>query len=226
MKQLFQLLLTVHIAAGFFSLVFFWLPVLVKKGSKLHRKTGKAYVWLMWVVLITAGILSIINASQERYESAILLGFLTLLTGLPLWEGIMVLRQSKQLSLTVMYTRRMLRFFLFVFSMVCIALGIYMQLQDAYSLMMVFGILGALTGKDFLKSSAFLSDNSQPITSHLEGMIVSGIAAHTAFFAFGGSKFLSSILTDGWMIIPWILPTAIGVVCISFYKRKLIAKTQ
>jgi len=52
-------------------------------------------------------------------------------------------------------------------------------------------------------------------------MIVGGIAAYTAFFAFGGATFFGNLFDGYAMIIPWILPTIMGVGLIKWYKRKL-----
>ncbi len=45
-------------------------------------------------------------------------------------------------------------------------------------------------------------------------MIVSGIAAYTAFFAFGARNYMASLLSDDWQILPWVLPTILGVIAI------------
>jgi len=47
-------ILWIHIPCGFLSLILFWIPVGVKKGSPLHRKVGKLYYLTMWIVVITS----------------------------------------------------------------------------------------------------------------------------------------------------------------------------
>jgi len=80
-----SIFLTIHISAGFTSIVLFWLPMLSKKGGKLHVKSGKIYVYAMWVVVITAAMLSVKNVVIGAYGPAIFLGFLSLITSGPLW---------------------------------------------------------------------------------------------------------------------------------------------
>ena len=61
---------------------------------------------------------------------------------------------------------------------------------------------------------------------HYAGMISSGIAAYTAFFAFGGRVFFTNILTNELQLIPWIAPTVIGVVAIQLLDRKYRIKKK
>jgi hypothetical protein len=54
---------------------------------------------------------------------------------------------------------------------------------------------------------------------HLGAMIGSGIAFHTAFAVFGVTR-LFDIGLDGWIaIIPWVAPTAIGILAITIWTR-------
>ena len=52
-------------------------------------------------------------------------------------------------------------------------------------------------------------------------MMTTGIAAYTAFFAFGGGTFLSAYLKGPLMAVPWILPSIIGTVIIVRMKKKM-----
>jgi hypothetical protein len=57
---------------------------------------------------------------------------------------------------------------------------------------------------------------------HIRGTIISGIAAHTAFFAFGGRRLLVDILgmDTSLMFIPWVMPTLLGVIYAKYMRRK------
>jgi hypothetical protein len=52
---------------------------------------------------------------------------------------------------------------------------------------------------------------------HLGSMIGGGIAAHTAFAVFGAGRILPIQLPGAWRIVPWLLPTAIGVPAIFIW---------
>ncbi len=98
MQTLIQLLLYTHILAGFLSLVFFIMPLIYRKGGKQHVKTGKLYVGSMWVVVVTAALLSLKNVIIGQPVMAAFLGFLALITANTLYLGIAALRQKKGMS--------------------------------------------------------------------------------------------------------------------------------
>ncbi|WP_332888707.1 DUF2306 domain-containing protein [Domibacillus epiphyticus] len=52
--EFFQLILILHIIGGFTALFTFWIPVVTKKGGKLHSMSGWGYVGGMIVVAISA----------------------------------------------------------------------------------------------------------------------------------------------------------------------------
>ena len=55
-------------------------------------------------------------------------------------------------------------------------------------------------------------------------MLVSGIAAYTAFFAFGGRVFFESLLTGYWAVLPWVAPTIIGIGAIKYLEKYNLMK--
>ena len=108
MEALDKIILFIHIAIGSISLLIFWIPVFTKKGGKLHNKAGMLYVYTMWIVVITAVFLSIINLIQNDYITAAFLGFLTLLTGHPLWYAVAILKHKKQIPVRLLKIRRVI----------------------------------------------------------------------------------------------------------------------
>lgn len=63
MKQLFDITLIIHIAAGFLALVTGFISMLNSKGGKRHRLTGKIFFGSMTGVFISATILSFIKSN-------------------------------------------------------------------------------------------------------------------------------------------------------------------
>ena len=218
MEILSKVLLLIHIIAGFSSLVLFWIPAFTRKGGEIHNLTGRWYIRGMWTVLATAVVLSIENFVEGDINSAIFLGFLAILTANPLWFGIAVLKNKKSLAPA---TRRMhfyQNLLLFITGLALIIYGI--SLGGNGTLMIIFGVLGASNGGMLLR---LFKNTYQPrpwIVEHLAGMIISGIAAHTAFFAFGGRQLFAEILTGYWMILPWVTPTVVGVFAIRLLEGK------
>ena len=79
METIVKTLLFFHVSSGFISLVLFWLPVFLKKGGKGHVIAGKAYVFFMWIVVISAALLSVKNVIIGKYFMVCFLGFIALL---------------------------------------------------------------------------------------------------------------------------------------------------
>ena len=92
--------------------------------------------------------------------------------------------------------------------------------------MMIFGILGVSDIPAWIKEFKNPPTKVDWLREHYAGMIVSGIAAYTAFFAFGGRRFLDGLLTDYWQVLPWVLPTVMGIVAIRIMDRKNVKKMK
>mgnify|MGYP000435942374 CR=1 FL=1 len=226
MEILVKILLFVHVVAGFSSLVLFWIPAFTKKGGRTHNITGRWYVRGMWTVLITAALLSIKNFIMGNTEIAFLLGFLTILTMNPLWFGDTILKHKKGLSPTARKQYFYQNVVRFVASVGLTIYGVTVGVQNGGTLMIIFGIIGMSNVGLVIKLFKNTYQSQPWIMEHLHGMIVSGIAAHTAFLAFGGRSLLGELLTGQWMIIPWVAPTVIGLITIKLLKRKYARKPK
>ena len=58
------------------------------------------------------------------------------------------------------------------------------------------------------------------MVAHLSAMIGAGIGTHTAFFVFGGSRFLAELLSGQWILIPWVGPGVVGTIATIWLARK------
>jgi len=219
MEAITKVLLAIHVFCGFSSIILFWIPIFLKKGSKNHILVGKVYVLLMWVVVISASLLSIKNIIIGEFVMAAFLGFLAIITANPLWYGIAILKNKKGLSDS--YRKKHLAFntLITLAGVLLFAYGIYLKGEGPGILMLIFGILGMTSGRDVLASYQRKNEKSSWIEEHISGMLVSGIAAYTAFAVFGGSNFFREYLTGYWTIIPWIAPTIVGIIIIRSYKK-------
>lgn len=226
MELLHKILLWIHIPFGFLSLILFWIPIAVKKGSPLHRKVGWYYFITMWIVLVTAALLSITNVILGNYIIAMFLGYLTLITSYPLWYSYEILQQKKIWSDRYFTIRKVFLTILFITGVGMILLGgLKFHFQNIGLVMVFFGVIVLPAGKEVFLSKAEAIDNEDKIKMHIQGTIISGIAAYTAFLAFGGRHFIVEVLhLDGvWVLVPWILPTILGIPYSWYMKRKYSA---
>ncbi len=218
-----KILLWIHIPFGMLSLILFWIPVSLPKGSPMHRKIGWYYFTSMWIVLITSGLMSICNVLEGNYMAALFLGYLTLITAYPLWYANEILQQNREWSATYFIIRRTFLFLLFFCGIGMILLGaIKFNFAGMGTMMVFFGLLVMPSGRELLYSKTKAMDKETKIKMHIQGTIISGIAAYTAFFAFGGSRILMEVLHlhAQWMMVPWILPSLLGYSYSWYMKRK------
>lgn len=226
LEIIYKSILYLHIALGSVSLLVFLIPMFLKKGSKLHRKIGWVYVYSMWGVIVSALMLSVINLVTAKYLSALFLGFLAILTAGPLWFGIAILKYKKNIPVSYIKTKKIFSALVLVMGIVNLAAAAYMKFQGMGIALLFFGILGLVSGQELFQSGDTIRNKANWYKDHLSGLIVGGIAAYTAFFAFGGRALFASVLTESLMVIPWIAPSVIGSVVIRWYKRQYDKKVK
>ncbi|MEO0998935.1 MAG: hypothetical protein AAFX58_15605, partial [Pseudomonadota bacterium] len=64
----------------------------------------------------------------------------------------------------------------------------------------------------------------QWLAEHFGGFIGAGIGAYTAFFAFGGARYLAELLPGQWQIVPWVLPAIVGTVALRRLQRRYLGR--
>jgi hypothetical protein len=223
LEILHKTLLWIHIPFGIISLILFWIPVGVKKGSKIHRKVGWNYFIAMWIVLATAFLMCILNTLMGNYIIAAFLGYLSIITAYPLWYSYEILNQQKEWSSKYIIMRKGFLAIMFLSSIgMCLLGGLKFHFSGMGAVMGFFGILGIPAGRDFLMTNRRAMNKETKLKMHIKGTIISGIAAYTAFFAFGGSRILIQMLelNHQWMILAWTLPTILGLFYARYMRKK------
>ncbi|HAP69841.1 MAG TPA: hypothetical protein DCR04_08990 [Flavobacteriales bacterium] len=223
MENIVKTLLFFHISSGFISLVLFWRPVFLKKGGKGHRIAGKGYVFFMWIVVISATLLSVKNVIIGKYFMACFLGFIALITANPLWYGMVILKKDKLKS--SLRGRLIYEVVVLFFSLGLVALGFQgiWAGNEANVLLFVFGGLGLTSILNIMKLRKTDPEKTDRIKDHMVGLLTSGIAAYTAFFVFGAYTWVEQYLPGMWGVLPWVAPGLIGGLGINYgvkYFRK------
>jgi len=222
MDVLIKALLLAHVSAGFTSLGLFFIPMFARKGSKLHNTVGRFYTYGMWGVVVTAILLCGIRFAQGQQVMALFLGFLALLTSRPLYFGVAILKNKQKVSDRLRLIDNLLSGALTVFSPILLGFGFGAFGLEGHPLLIVFGALGMLiTVPDLIgKLRGAKPKEYNWLEEHIGGMLVSAIAAFTAFFAFGGRKIFGD-MSGSLEIVVWIAPTIIGVAVIRYYKWRI-----
>lgn len=250
MSLVHSTLLYLHILIGTLCLLLFWLPVISKKGSKLHNKSGRCYYYSMLFIAGSGIIMSTlvlidpiaVYASANplpadkvehfvrtrRHFSSFLL-LLSLLTWVTVRHAYSVLQVKANLQ--------QLKTSQYQLPVVMLLLGgIYMLWfgwQSRTPLFMIFSVVAIFTAVNIWRYSwqKQLAER-QWIIEHFSSMISSGIALYTAFFAAGGRRILADVLVGHWQIVSWVIAPLLGVSAIILFKKhferkfRVIAKQQ
>lgn len=229
-----------HVVPGFVGLAAFWVPVVAKKGDRMHVAFGRVFAVCTLLVAASALISSVwmlldpVSFSGEADRSSILrfvgvllgsLGYLTLVTLVlsvwPVWT-----RRTPE-RLAAGWVQAML-VGLYLIGIAVLIEGIlrYFDHRTATGLILQFLGVGQLLAAR--KAQRKLTRPDPPRMHwwylHMEYMLATGIAFHTAFAVFGLSRLAGSVLTGPWQLVPWIAPSALGVpattLWIRAYRRK------
>ncbi|MEM7361314.1 MAG: hypothetical protein AAF431_19675 [Pseudomonadota bacterium] len=239
-----SLLTYIHVAVGFTSLILFWIPIASRKGSTLHNKVGRWYANAMYVVAVTAMLMSVLvlydpvaaKHPQLQLQAEELAGLLyrerqvalfllaiAFLVFANVRHGLLTLRSKTDHQLMRAPSHLALNAILGVLgvSLIFVATGSFKILFYVFAGLCISASLGNL--RYCLKTEV---PRMEWLIAHLSSMIGAGIGSYTAFFVFGGNRFLQEILTGQWMLVPWIAPGVIGGICIAYQSNKYRNKYQ
>lgn len=239
-----SLLTYIHVAVGFTSLILFWIPIASRKGSALHNKVGRWYANVMYVVAVTAMLMSVLvlydpvaakhpqlQISAEELASllyrerqiALFLLAIAFLVFANVRHGLLTLKSKTNHQIMRAPSHLLLNAILGVLgvSLIFVATGSFKILFYVFAGLCITASLGNL--RYCLKTEV---PRMEWLVAHLSSMIGAGIGSYTAFFVFGGNTYLREILSGQWMLVPWIAPGIIGGICIGYQSRKYRQKYQ
>lgn len=227
-----------HVSIGSLALVIFWLPLLAKKGHKNHKLFGQYFVYGMYAVSISGLIMSSLvlidpvgirfpeqslnpdKALQIAQQNRVTATFLLMLSALVFCnvkQSIIVLKAKADRKLLKKPAHLAVVIFLGVLSITMLIVGLSSDIL-LFSIFSAIGLLNSIGMLHYIYKKQL--KNQEWIIAHLGNIIGAGIASYTAFFAFGGRRFFAEILTGNWQMLPWVLPTIIGLVLTNFFTRK------
>ena len=234
-----------HISLGFLGLAAFWAPVFAKKGGKVHVRAGKVFTASAYVVALTAlgsCCWALTHPSSwmgrpvtwsemppDRVMFVAILGLLAIFLLQNVETGLRVLRTRRQPEQYAGLRLRSVHGLQALVSAAVLLFGAYHLMRGRGPMFWIPVGLGFLGLQDFRENRRFLA-NPRPTPmawwyKHMDCMLGSGIAFHTAFLVFGArSLFGGSLIEGSWSFLPWVLPTAVGLPAVHFwtryYKRK------
>ena len=228
---LFDVLVLAHVATGFVGLAAFWVPVFARKGGRTHVRAGRVYVYCAYVVTlsaVTAAAGRIVSyqvqgiglADQpELYGISLFLGYLGLTTFATVRQGIRTLATRRAPETLRTPVHEALAWASIGSSVAVIAFA-FAAWSEVSPILLGLSPIGLFTGRNMLR----LMRNPQAqhmgwFYSHLGSMLGGGIAFHTAFAVFGVQRLWAYDLGGPLAVVPWILPTVIGLPAIAIWTR-------
>jgi hypothetical protein len=224
----FDLLIIGHIIAGTITLISFWAPVILPKGSKGHIRWGKIFVRAIYAAAVLACMMGILNLlpGADRHptltDRALFRGlfgwmmlYLGLLSLLLTRYGLAALSaRRKRGPLTDLPTR----LGLLVTGLAALQCGVQGWLL-ANGLMMGLAVLGLVTVITFGWQALKPAPTAQNLVAeHLKAMIAAGISAYTAFLSVGLLRIVPEHVFNPLI---WSAPSVVGIMLIIHQLRKI-----
>ena len=201
-------LFLLHVICGAVALCVFMIPLLSKKGGKLHIKMGWLYTYAMVFVGISAFIITPWRAffDETRTTSSVgfsaFLFFISAFTLSALWSGLRVLKFKKREVANTELAQIAPPIVLIVLGLATQVLGYFLQ----NPLLMIFPFLSHFVAKDQLKY--WLSSPKEKMHwwyFHMNGMFTACIATVTAFLVTAIPRiFPNNALSESPVL--WIAP--------------------
>lgn len=236
MSTIHSSLLYLHIALGSIALLLFWVPVIVRKGSKLHNNAGKVFYYIMLLVSGSGMVMSsmtiydplAIHAVNDAMSTAELqryigwrvvfsqfLLLLSLLTWVTIRHAIGVLQAKADRTLL-----KRIHYLGPVLLMLPLSVFVFRQgYRFDQTLLMIFAGVSFYTALSIcVYTFKAQIKPRQWIIEHFTSMVGAGIAVYTAFFAAGGRRLVSAILPEQWMMLTWLAAPVIGIGAIILFK--------
>lgn len=232
--HLFETLIVLHIVFGAPGLISFWVPVVTRKGSALHKGWGKAFVVMMLVTascaigMSTLTILDPIHTHPKLVEHpefsdpALIRGifgwmmlYLAVLTINLTWYGWLCIRNRSAHAANRAWHNMLLQAVLLILSINCAWQGWLIQQPMMIGISMVgFATVG--TNLWFMLRAS--PGRLEWLTEHIKALVGTGISVYTAFLAFGAVRLVPELALAP---VLWAIPLVTGLVLIIYHQRQV-----
>lgn len=222
---IFPAVLAVHIAAGVVALAVFWLPMVLRKGGRAHRRIGWVFVAAMAVVAVTSLVLCAHRALFDTRPSAAVgaafLGYVGLNTGASAYKGVRVLRTKNRIAPSRNPIDLGLPLLQIAGGLAVIVLGF----SRGAALLVGFGVVGGLNGLGALRYwRSVPASKFHWWYQHIGDMMGTSLAALTAFLVVNAPR----LGFERFSLLVWIAPALVMVpgalIWIGYYRRRFEGK--
>jgi uncharacterized membrane protein len=217
----FALVRLVHIAFGVLAFLVLPVPLIARKGSKVHVSFGRVYVYAMGAVAVTGVPLAargLLLDDPARRASALFLFYVALLASDCAWNGVLALRAARRTE-----PRRGLLELGPPTALLCGAVGLFvLGLQGGVVLHILFALLGGMIASTEIRFWLRAPHTrAESLVRHIGGMGVSCITTLTAFLV-TNAHHLFHLRT--FNIVVWMTPAVLGGIAIGVTQRSWRAR--
>lgn len=194
---------TIHIAAGTVALGSFWTSAAVRKGSRLHRRVGDAYLLAMVGVMLSA--LPLAGGSFMKGQSAAgtFLLYLVLITATGCWLAWRSIRDKSRPS---HYTGPVYRGLAWL-NIAAGATVFFIGLSLSSVLLAGMAVVGLISGPAMLRFAAKDgNDRRWWLYEHYSAILGCGVATHIAFLNLGLQRLIPGDFSPTAQYLAWFGP--------------------
>ena len=213
-----------HAAVGTAALVTFWIAGMTKKGSPLHKTTGKIYLLAMVGILLSAFPMATYIAINKSQVIGGFLLYLLILTMTSVWNGWRSIRDKRDWKRYTGPIFKALMMLNLLSGLAIAAIGLFLaeQMQMVITSFSLIGIITAINMYRFQREAP--TDPRWWMREHLTAMVGNGVATHIAFLQIGLPKILPMISGPVMVNVAWIGPLLAAVVAGTYLTRKYAPK--
>ena len=220
--SLYQFVLSMHGVIGLLALVTFWTAGVARKGSPVHKASGKIYLLAMAGLLVPALPLAIRIYWLKSPIAGLFLVYLWVITVTAVWTSWRAVRDKRDWKKFTGPVYQALAWLNLASGLGVIAMALFWakQGQAIYFAFSVIGIGGFVLMRRFSRQPP---DNPRWwLKQHLGAMIGNGVATHIAFLSIGLPKVLPMLAGPTLQNLAWLGPLVVAVIARVYLGRKFL----
>jgi uncharacterized membrane protein len=233
--HIFDTLVIAHILSGLVGLASVWMPIISKKGGRLHRKAGAVFVKSMLVTgivatgIATSTLIAPVETHPHLLDHPLFVGGRETIRAIFGWMMLYLAFLTVNLArfgdrcVKDKITRgrgpwdTVSQAVLFMLSVNCLVQGVLVEMSLMIGISMV-GLATVGSNLWYLYKPKVRCYDWQ--LEHVKGLVGAGISVYTAFIAFGAVRFLPEIALTPLL---WSLPLLVGL-AIILYQQFMIRR--
>lgn len=220
MSATYSIIVAAHGTIGVVALLAFWTAALLRKGSPMHRRAGRAYLVAMVGIIITALPLAGYQLQIGKPVVAAFLAYLAVLTATSMWSGWRAIRDKDDVRRYTGAIYAGLAWLCLISGAGVLALGA----KVGSPLLAGFSAVGVFVGQDMLRTLRNRDRlAAQPrwwLSEHYSAMLRNGVATHIAFLGIGLPKLLPAVEGATLQYLAWFGPLAVALVAKTIIDRR------